>query len=122
MGHICKLQAAQSICLLTDLIRSAGLNVKCKNCTIQGNINLVAGSLTMGPFASNNNNQSIVNETEAVVDYIENGFIEFRANGFGAHVELDNTIEATEKISWTVPLPAIPITPLLVSETLLSVD
>ncbi len=104
---------------LTFWARSGGINVKCKNCTFHGSINLVAGSLTMGPFTSNTTN-GFINETEAVADYIRNGFVEFRADGLGAHVELDNTIEATDKlISWTVPLPTIPITPLLVSDPFL---
>ena len=69
----------------------------------------------MGPFTSNNTN-GILNETEAVFNYIENGYVEFRSDRFRAHVELDNTIEASDQlISWTVPLPVIPITPLLVS-------
>ena len=69
----------------------------------------------MGPF-TNSSAQGFVNKTEAVFDYIKDGFLEFRADGLGAHVELDNTVEASSNlISWTVPLPAIPITPLLVS-------
>ncbi len=57
-----------------------------------------------------------MNETDAVINYIENGFVEFRSDGFNAHVEIDNTIEASSKLeSFTVPLPTIPITPLLVS-------
>jgi hypothetical protein len=62
-----------------------------------------------------------MNETNAVINYIENGFVAFRSNGFIAHVELDNTIEATSQLkSYTVPLPTIPITPLLVSCFLLN--
>ena len=100
---------------LIQCTRSAGLSVKCKNCTFYGSINLVAGSIDMGPFTSNAS-QGFVNRTEAIVDYIDHGFVEFRANGLGAHIELDNTIEATDELmKWTVPLPAIPITPLLVS-------
>lgn len=69
----------------------------------------------MGPFTSNTT-QGFINRTEAIYDYIDDGFVEFRANGLGAHIELDTIIEATDKLTnWSVPLPPLPITPLLVS-------
>lgn len=76
----------------------------------------------MGTFTTNNT-ESFLNETAAVIDYIEDGFVEFRSSGFSAHIELDNIIEASSILkSFTVPLPAIPITPFLVSGARANVD
>lgn len=113
----CKSSSSQllQVCS-THPVRSAGFNIKCKNCTFEGSINLVAGSLTMGPFNSTSN-QGILNQSEALEHYIQDGYVAFTSNSFSAHVELDSTIEASAELeSYTIPLPTIPITPLLVSK------
>lgn len=101
---------------LTNRCSPASFNIKCKNCTIQGSIELVAGSLTMASLNSNSSTvEGMVNVTEGIVDYIEHGYLEFRSNNFMAHVELDSTITASEQlIEYTAPLPSIPITPFQV--------
>ncbi|KAL9130521.1 MAG: hypothetical protein Q9175_007004, partial [Cornicularia normoerica] len=95
-------------------IPPVGFNVKCKNCTIQGNIDLVAGSLTVGGLnhASPNTTQGIVNLTESVIDYVEHGYVQFTSNNFGAYIELESTVAASDTLyNYTAPLPAIPLTP-----------
>ena len=109
----------QKVCYckeLTDSCSPANFNIKCKNCTIQGNIELVAGSLTMASLNSNSSTiEGTVNVTEGIVDYIEHGYLEFRSNNFMAHVELDSTITASDQLTeFTAPLPSIPITPFQV--------
>lgn len=95
-------------------------NIKCKNCTIQGNIDLVAGSLTVGGLnhASPNSTQGIVNITESVVDYVEHGYVHFTSNNFGAYIELESTVGGSDSLAnYTAPLPTIPLTPFQVSGT-----
>ena len=85
---------------------------------MEGNIDLVAGSLTVGGInrASPNTNQGILNLTESVIDYVEHGYVQFTSNGFGAHIELESTITASETLyNYTAPLPTIPLTPFQVS-------
>ncbi|KAL9066955.1 MAG: hypothetical protein Q9161_007199 [Pseudevernia consocians] len=95
-------------------IPPANFDVKCKNCTVQGNIDLVAGSLTVGGInhASPNTTQGIVNLTESVIDYVEHGYVQFTSNNFAAHIELESTVSASGTLyNYTAPLPTIPLTP-----------
>ena len=98
---------------LIDCFSPAGFNIKCKNCTIQGSIELVAGSFAMN--LSSNADEGLVNATEGIIDYVEHGYMQFTSNNFMAHIELDSTVTASEQLTtFTAPLPTIPITPFQV--------
>lgn len=88
----------------------------CKNCTIQGSINLVSGSLTMGKFnSSSNGNEGFINATESAYEYVDHGYVRFQSNDFGAHIELESSISATSNLkTFTAPLPTIALTPFQV--------
>jgi hypothetical protein len=87
-----------------------GLKVSCKNCTIQGTVDLVAGSFTVGNYNSSFNSNGIINETEAAFDYVENGYVEFRSNNFGAYIELETSVTASTPLeTYTAPFPDITI-------------
>ena len=84
---------------------------------MQGNIDLVAGSLTVaGPnHASPNTTRGIFNLTESVIDYVEHGYVKFTSNDFGANIELESTVAASDTLAnYTAPLPTIPLTPFQV--------
>lgn len=64
----------------------------------------MAGSFTMGGFNGSSNMGS--------VGFINHGYVELQSNDFGAHIELDTTVKATEKlINFTAPLPPIDFLP-----------
>ena len=94
--------------------RPANFNIKCKNCTIQGSIELVAGSFTVAPSA-NANEPVVVNRVNETWNYVDHGYMKFRSNNFAAHIELDNSIKASALLTnYTAPLPTIAITPFQV--------
>ncbi|MCJ1276962.1 hypothetical protein MMC21_004771 [Puttea exsequens] len=85
-----------------------GLIITCKNCTITGDLNLAAGSFTMGDF----NSSGAENATRQAVDFVDDGYIEFHSNHFRAHIELESTVLASaDLIDFTAPLPTIALTP-----------
>ena len=62
-----------------------------------------------------NDTLSALNDTERVIDYLEHGYVEFRSNNFGAHIELESSIGGSDTLkTYTAPLPVIPITPFQV--------
>ena len=62
-----------------------------------------------------NDTLSALNDTERVIDYLEHGYVEFRSNNFGAHIELESSIGVSDTLkTYTAPLPVIPITPFQV--------
>jgi len=78
----------------------------------------MAGSFTVGGFkSSGNGTESFINATESVYEYVQDGYVKFQSNSFGAHIELESSISATTNIkSFTAPLPTIPITPFQVCD------
>ena len=77
-----------------------GITIKCKNCTLQGNVDLSHGVFTL----TNNS----TNSTESIMDFYENGFVELAVNNFAAHIELESTVAASESLYlYTAPFPDI---------------
>ena len=71
--------------------------------------------------ASPNTTQGILNLTESVIDYVEHGYVQFTSNNFGAHIELESTVAASDTLyNYTAPLPTIGLTPFQVSAFRLS--
>jgi hypothetical protein len=79
--------------------------------------------ITHGTFTINT---STTNEFEEAAHFIEHGFFNVVANGFSAHVELENSISLTaslpfQKTIFTIGFPGFQvrvILPCLVSDTL----
>ena len=92
------------------------MKISCKNCTIQGSIDIFSGSFTM----SSTNGTS--NQTDNIVDFFfrNNGYVELRANDFAAHIELESTIKPSKQlINYIAPLPSIDFLPFEASIPLL---
>ena len=41
------------------------------------------------------------NSTENAIGFFQHGYVEMAVNNFGAHIELDNTIELKETVAFT---------------------
>lgn len=88
---------------LTSPVRNdpLGLTVKCKNCSVQGAINIIHGSVT---FNDNNPPETV----QDFINYIENGYVKLSANNLRAHVELDSTIQLSPSLTlFSIPAPEI---------------
>ena len=56
-----------------------------------------------------------MNTTEAVVDFFDDGFIEFEVLDFAAHIELQSAVtRAQELLTFHIPFPNITLTPFQV--------
>ncbi|KAL9043523.1 MAG: hypothetical protein Q9214_003295 [Letrouitia sp. 1 TL-2023] len=75
-----------------------GVNIKCKNCTLSGTIDLFGGSFSV---------QS--NESADVMDFIEDGFIELQANNLAAYMEFESNVQPSDGREFTIPFPEIGI-------------
>ena len=63
-----------------------------------------------------NSTESVVNVTESVIDYVEHGYVQFTSNNFGAYIELESTVTASDTLyNYTAPLPTIALTPFQAS-------
>lgn len=52
------------------------------------------------------------NETDSVINFLKDGYVELRPNNFGAHIELENSVLASELLTnYTAPIPTIALTP-----------
>ena len=75
--------------------------MKCKNCSTQGAINIIQGSVTF-------NDSDLPKTNEDFVDFIKNGYVKLNANNFSAHVELDSTIQLSTSLTlFSIPAPEI---------------
>lgn len=62
-----------------------------------------------------NTTEGILNVTESVIDYVEQGYVQFTSKSFGAHIELESTATASETLyNYTAPMPTIPLSPFQV--------
>ena len=90
--------AAESVGLEIPLIPE-GYVFKCKNCTIQGNVDI-----SHGTFSSNN--------TESIINFANHGFVELEPNNFFAHIELETSVQGSADLlhyPYTLPIPDIGI-------------
>ena len=64
---------------------------------------------------SNANEPVQMNKINETLDYVQHGYMTFRSNNFGAHIELENSVRASAVLTnYTAPLPTVPITPFQV--------
>ena len=80
-----------------------GFTVGCKNCTIQGNIDISQGYFTINDPGSNSNDSDIE-------DLLTEGYVELQVNNFATHIELESTIQASASlVTYVAPFPDIGI-------------
>lgn len=91
-----------------------GITFGCKNCTAKGNIELSQGTFTLSTNDSDESifKRGVVNTTEAVIDFIEDGFVEFKVLDFAAHIELESNVTLSKTLkTFNIPFPNITLTP-----------
>ena len=95
-----------------------GINFGCKNCTAKGNIELSQGTFNLSNDDSDDSifKRGIVNTTENIVNFFQDGFIEFNVRDFAAHIELESAVTRSEALrTFHIPFPNITLTPWQVS-------
>ncbi|KAI9710034.1 MAG: hypothetical protein M1828_002222 [Chrysothrix sp. TS-e1954] len=78
-----------------------GLTLNCKDCSIQGVVDLSFANFTVGNIA------------DEAFSFVEDGILELTINDFSAHVELESTVEVSARLL-TVPFPDIGIPGLVI--------
>jgi len=87
-----------------------GVTLSCKNCTIGVNVEITQGSFRLG------NSSGVVGFLKDTADFFRNGSVQVVTNDLFAHIELAAKFDLSEKpLEFAVPLPAIPLTPFVVS-------
>lgn len=83
---------------------------------MQGNI-----VLSQGTFTLNSDDDDLffkrgtINTTKAVLNFFDDGFIEFDVLDFAAHIELESAVtRAQELLTFNIPFPNITLTPFQV--------
>lgn len=91
-----------------------GISFGCKNCTAKGNIELSQGTFTLSSNGSEDSifKRGIVNTTEDIVHFFQDGFVEFNVVDFAAHIELESAVTSSLTLkTFPVPFPNITLTP-----------
>ena len=91
-----------------------GITFGCKNCTAKGNIELSQGTFTLSTNDSDESifKRGVVNTTEEVINFIEDGFVEFKVLDFAAHIELESNVTLSKTLkTFNIPFPNITLTP-----------
>lgn len=87
--------------MLISLCSLNGFTIKCKNCTAQGTIDLLQGSFSL-------DQKNGANDTENIIQFLSDGYIELRVDNFAAHIELESSVQpSTSLTQFTVLLPEI---------------
>ena len=95
-----------------------GVTFGCKNCTAKGNIELSHGTFTLSTNDSDDSifKRGVVNTTEEIVHFFEDGFVEFNVLDFAAHIELESNVTLSKTLkTFHIPFPNITLTPWQVS-------
>ena len=90
-----------------------GLNVICKNCSMQGSIDLSHGFINMNNSQSTSSDPSS-NDTDIdisdIIDFYQKGYVELTVNDFFAHIELESTVKPSVSLAtYLAPFPDIGI-------------
>ena len=91
-----------------------GITFGCKNCTAKGNIELSQGTFTLSTNESDDSifKRGVVNTTEEIVHFFEDGFVEFNVLDFAAHIELESNVTLSKTLkTFNIPFPNITLTP-----------
>ena len=76
------------------------IKVTCKNCTLQGSVDLSHGFFSMTAGDSDTNSSDIV-------DFYNDGYVELQVNRFAAHIELETSVQPSTALSYVAPFPDI---------------
>ena len=99
-----------------------GITMGCKNCTAKGNIELSQGTFTLSTNDSEDKifERGVVNTTEEIIHFFEDGFVEFNVLDFVAHIELESNVTLSKTLkTFHIPFPNITLTPWQVSYLLI---
>ena len=95
-----------------------GLNVKCKNCSIQGSLDLSSGTINMSGLNGTSDSSPDATDfldifdpsIDDIIDFYQEGYVELTVNDFAAHIELESTVRpSAELITYIAPFPDIGI-------------
>ncbi|KAG8528991.1 uncharacterized protein KY384_006680 [Bacidia gigantensis] len=90
----------------------AGLTVVCKDCSLQGSIDLSDGVISTGGNRNSINSSGDAYESDIneIVNFLDAGYFDLTVNNFAAHVELETTAQPSGSlITHTVPFPDVGI-------------
>lgn len=91
-----------------------GIQLSCKNCTIGGTVEIREASFNVP--VSGGAITNVIDDINATIDFFQNGSVEIDATGLFAHLELEVDVSLSQnKQSLNMSLPAIPLTPFVVS-------
>ncbi|EGC44214.1 GPI anchored protein [Histoplasma capsulatum var. duboisii H88] len=93
----------------SSLFIPEGLTLKCKNCTVGGNVELSQGSFKL---EDPDNPIDAVNNT---IQFFQHGEVQVDVEDLFAHIELSTELDlAANGLQFSVPLPEFPITPFMI--------
>jgi hypothetical protein len=99
---------------LTSEASPEGVTLSCKNCTLEGSVEISQGSFNLG--STDDGDNSIVAAIQDTIGFFQNGSLQVTVNDLFAHIELAAKFDLSERpVEFSVPLPAIPFTPFAVS-------
>ncbi|KAK2732900.1 hypothetical protein FQN55_003862 [Onygenales sp. PD_40] len=88
-----------------------GVTLTCKNCTVGGAIELSQGSFRLEDPTPDNPVEFVTN----AIDFFKYGTVQVDVEDLFAHIELGTKLDlAANALNFSVPLPAIPITPFMI--------
>lgn len=94
-------------------ISPEGVTLKCKNCSLEGILDLSQGGVKLG------DGDNFFEDLDDTVDFFQDGTLELDVDGLFAHIELELEFDANIGLfNHTIPLPTIPMTPFNVSQAL----
>ncbi|RHZ60790.1 uncharacterized protein CDV56_102322 [Aspergillus thermomutatus] len=89
-----------------DMLLPSGITVSCKNCSLEGSIDITKGSFEIS------GSDGFIDSVNNTIAFFEHGSIEVIANGLFAQVELEFDLSASQDlVSFSAQLPAIPLVP-----------
>ena len=84
----------------------AGLDVKCKNCSLQGSVSLSAGAINLDTNTTDDGPFEVV--IDDIVNYFETGYVDLALDSFSAHIELESTVKPSASlVTYVAPFPDI---------------
>ncbi|RLL95628.1 hypothetical protein CFD26_102941 [Aspergillus turcosus] len=89
-----------------DMLLPSGISVSCKNCSLEGSIDLTRGSFEIS------GSDGFMDSVNNTIAFFEHGSVEVIANGLFAQVELEFDLSASQNlVSFSAQLPVIPLVP-----------
>jgi len=93
--------------------RVQGVNLKCKNCTVTGGIEISQGKFSIGGGGG------LADAITDPVEFFKSGSVEVAMSSFSVHIEISISIDKTKNLlDLVVPFPDIPLAAFAVSREL----